>query len=188
MPLTSPSLLPVTLTFKVFQYGHTGLPCRRFVSIPLTLHRLPLSLPVSLGPTQWHPALYDSTVYGLMRLLGTSPPPFRHFPSHYLSMQIPLLHSFALGFCLGFSPLLGASASLLCFCTLYALAPGLRCRGTSWFRYFTFALADAWLGFVLAMFALVLLLRFTKPRIIEWNLSVGRFTRFTFYAIICLKF
>ena len=43
------------------------------------------------------------------------------------------------------------------------------------------ALADAWLGFVLAMFALVLLLCFTKPRFTERNLSAGCLTRFTFY-------
>ena len=66
---------------------------------------------------------------------------------------------------------LGALApfSRACGTSLYALAPGLRCCGTSWFRFFAFALADAWVGFVLAMFALVLLLCFTKPRTTEWN-------------------
>ena len=71
------------------------------------------------------------------------------------------------------------------FCTLYTLGSGLRCRGTLRIRYFTFALADTWLGFVLAMFAPLLLLRFNELRITEWNLSVGCFTRFTLTLFFC---
>lgn len=80
---------------------------------------------------------------------------------------------------------MGASASffaLLHFDVALCLAPGLRC-GTSWFRSFSFTLADAWLGFVLAMLALVLLFCCTKLRITKWNFIIGGFTYFTFYFI-----
>ena len=138
------------------------------------LYPLPLSILQSYTVPQYgHTGLF-CLLCTFLRLWFRIP-----FSLDYNLIYLPFLY-FPLSY-VGFSSRTGGSCPLSsrCGASLYVLAPGLRCRGTSWFRSFTFALADAWLGFVLAMFALVLLLCFTKPRTTEWNLSAGGFTCFT---------